>query len=304
MTSGSFSGSLPALVTPMLPDGGVDFAAWARLVDFHVANGSLGVVIGGTTGESATLTDAELRELVVTARNLASGRLQIVAGAGTNNTAETLRRVQWLAELQPDALLLVTPAYNRPTQEGLYQHFAAAAAASALPVILYNVPSRTGVDLLPQTTARLSQLPGIVALKEAVPAMERIRELVTTCRPGFQILSGDDATAREAVTAGACGMISVTANVAPALCSQLIVAAAAGRRQEAAQIDERLTPLNKALFVESNPIPVKWALEQMGLIGGAIRLPLTPLSPAHHRTVHNALRYAGIDVPAAGHLES
>jgi 4-hydroxy-tetrahydrodipicolinate synthase len=303
MSPGSFTGSLPAIVSPMLPDGGIDYAAWSRLVDFHLAAGTPGLVIGGTTGESPTLSDAELRELVIAAQRQAGARLQIVAGAGSNDTAATLRRVQWLAELGVDALLIVTPAYNKPTQEGLYRHFAAAAAASTVPLILYNVPARTGVDLLPATAARLSQLPRVVALKEAVPSIERIRELVTTCQPGFQILSGDDPTAREAVMAGACGMISVTANVAPGLCSELIAAARAGQRELAAQLDERLTPLNSALFVESNPIPVKWALQQMGLIGGALRLPLTPLAPAHHQTVLNALRYARISVTAAANPE-
>ncbi|MEO7773933.1 MAG: 4-hydroxy-tetrahydrodipicolinate synthase [Steroidobacteraceae bacterium] len=303
MSSGTFTGSMPAIVTPMLADGGIDFPAWARLIEFHLGEGTPGIVIGGTTGESPTLTDAELRELVVTARRQAAGRLQIIVGTGTNNTAETVRRTLWVNELKPDAQMYVTPAYNKPPQEGLYQHFAAAAAASTVPVILYNVPPRTGVDLQPTTAARLSQLPGIVALKEAVPSIERIRELVATCRPGFQVLSGDDPTAREAVMAGACGLISVTANVAPKACSELIAAALAGDRTLAAQIDERLTPLNNALFLESNPIAVKWALQQMGLIGGAIRLPLVPLAPAHHRTVLNALRYARVNVTAAATSE-
>lgn len=299
MPPGSFSGSLPAIVTPMLADGGIDYVAWARLVEFHLAAGTPGLVIGGTTGESPTLTDAELRELVLTARRQAAGRLQIIAGAGTNCTAETVGRVRWLGELGVDGLLLVTPAYNKPPQEGLYLHFAAAAAASAVPLILYNVPARTGVDLLPVTVARLSQLPGIVAIKEAVPSSERIRELVTTCRPGFQVLSGDDPTAREAVMAGACGMISVTANVAPTSCNEVMAAARSGNRELAAQLEERLTPLNSALFLQSNPIPVKWALQQMGLIGGTLRLPLVPLAAAHHRAVLNALRYAQVEGAAA-----
>src|SRR5580692_2406430 len=191
-----FSGSLVAIVTPMRPDGGVDFEAWARLLDFHLASGTNGIVVGGTTGESATVRDAELRELTQRACAQVRGRVALIVGAGTSSTAGTVERVGWLSELAVDGLLLVTPAYNRPTQEGLYLHFAAAAAAARKPVLLYNVPSRTAVDMLPATVGRLSQLPGIVSVKEAVTEPGRVGALVEQCRKGFAVLSGDDATAR------------------------------------------------------------------------------------------------------------
>lgn len=289
-----FSGSLVAIVTPMRPDGRVDFEAWARLVDFHLQNGTSGIVVGGTTGESATLLDSELRELVERVCAQAQGRTQVIAGAGTSSTATTVERVRWLSELPLDGLLLVTPAYNRPTQEGLYLHFAAAAAAARKPIILYNVPARTAVDMQPATVGRLSQLPGIAAVKEAVPEMERVRALVGTCKQGFAILSGDDATARAAVEAGARGVISVTANVAPRGMADMIAAALRGDLATAAKLDAPLAGLHRQLFIEANPIPTKWALAQMGLMGEGIRLPLTPLSAAAQPAVRSALREAGV----------
>lgn len=294
-----FSGSLVAIVTPMSADGSIDLAAWDRLLDFHLANGTAGIVVGGTTGESATLTDAELRELVVRACRRVQGRVPVIAGAGTSSTATTIERARWLSELGADALLVVTPAYNKPTQEGLYQHFAATAAAATVPVVLYNVPGRTAVDMLPPTVARLSQLPRIVGLKEAVADVDRIAELKAACRPGFALLSGDDATARAAVGAGSVGVISVTANVAPLQMSQMITAARAGDLTRAAAIDATLAGLHETLFVEANPIPVKWLLARMGLIGEGIRLPLTPLSGRFHARVEAALRRARGELPAA-----
>jgi 4-hydroxy-tetrahydrodipicolinate synthase len=288
-----FSGSLVAIVTPMRPDGTVDFEAWARLLDYHLANGSDGVVVGGTTGESATLEEAELRELTVRACQLLRGRAVVIAGAGTSSTAGTVARVGWLCELPIDGLLLVTPAYNRPTQEGLYRHFAAAAAAARKPLLLYNVPSRTAVDMKPATVARLAQLAGIVGIKEAVADLARVRELLGSCAADFVVLSGDDASARESIAAGARGVISVTANVAPRLMSQMVVAARAGDAERSRQLDSRLAALHRELFVEANPIPTKWLLAQMGLIGSGIRLPLTALAEEFHAAVRSAARAAG-----------
>lgn len=299
MASAGFAGTHVAIVTPMRPGGEIDWAAWSRLVALHLENGTNGLVVGGTTGESPTISDAELRELVLRAHAQAAGRLKIVAGVGSNSTASTVARVREFSALGLDGLLLVTPAYNRPTQEGLYRHFEAAAAASTLPVILYNVPARTSVDLAPATAARLAQLPRIIALKEAVPSMQRIDELKALCPAQFQILSGDDATARDAMLHGACGVISVTGNVAPALMSAMIAAAARGDHAQAAAIDARLAGLHEQLFVEANPIPVKWALQRMGLIDGTLRLPLTVLSERYHEPVAAALRRADIQLATA-----
>jgi len=289
-----FSGSLVAIVTPMRPDGRVDFEAWARLVDFHLQNGTSGIVVGGSTGESATLRDSELRELTERACEQARQRIPIIIGAGTSSTASTVERVGWLSELPVDGLLIVTPAYNRPTQEGLYLHFAAAAEAARKPIILYNVPSRTAVDMVPATVGRLSQLPGIVSVKEAVTEPGRVRALVDACRKDFAVLSGDDATARNAIREGARGVISVTANVAPRAMADMIAAALRGDHAAAETLDAPLTALHRDLFVEANPIPSKWALARMGLMGEGIRLPLTPLSAAAQPVVLAALRGAGL----------
>jgi 4-hydroxy-tetrahydrodipicolinate synthase len=289
-----FSGSVVAIVTPMRPDGSIDFDAWSRLIDFHLGQGTAGIVVGGTTGESPTLTDSELRDLIVRAVQLVRGRCDVIGGAGTNSTATTVERVQWMAELGLNGLLVVTPAYNKPTQEGLYRHYAAVAAASPLPVLLYNVPGRTAVDLLPATVARLARLPRIAGLKEAVGDSTRIRQIVAECPRGFVVLSGDDLTARDAIAAGAHGVVSVTANVAPRAMADMVNAALAGNFALAQGIDERLVSLHKNLFVEANPIPVKWALERMGLIESGIRLPLTELSSGYHGVVLEALLAAGI----------
>lgn len=297
-----FSGSLVAIATPMKADGSLDFAAWSRLVDFHLQSGTGGIVIGGTTGESAALTDSELAALAERACAQAARRIPVILGAGLSSTAATVERVRRLSQLPIDGLLLVTPAYVRPTQEGLYRHFAAVAEAARIPLLLYNVPSRTAVDLLPETVARLSQLPRIVAVKEAFAQIERIRELKRVCREGFVVLSGDDATAREAVLAGAGGVISVTANVAPRTMADMIAAAARGEAERAERLDGALTGLHHALFLESNPIPVKWALARMGLIESGIRLPLTELTTRHQAALVSALREAGalrMDPPPA-----
>jgi 4-hydroxy-tetrahydrodipicolinate synthase len=299
MVSAGFAGAHVAIVTPFRPGGEIDWEAWSRLVDLHLRNGTDGIVVGGTTGESPTISDDELRELVRRAQGQAQGRLKIIAGAGTNSTAGTVEKVRGMQGLGVDALLLVTPAYNRPTQEGMFRHFAAAAAASSVPVILYNVPSRTSVDMLPETVARLAALPRIVAIKEAVASMDRIRALRAACPPAFEILSGDDASVREAMQVGCCGVISVTANVAPGLMSAMIHAALRGDHAEAARIDAKLAGLHDKLFVEANPIPVKWALARMGLMDGTLRLPLTELSARYHLDVVAALRQADITLAAA-----
>jgi 4-hydroxy-tetrahydrodipicolinate synthase len=271
----------------------VDFDAWARLLDFHLENGTAGIVVAGTTGESPTLSEGELRELTERACAHVKGRIPIIVGAGTNSTAATVERVKWVSELPIDGLLIVTPAYNKPPQEGLFRHFAAVAEAARKPIVLYNIPVRTGVDLLPATVARLMAFPQVVALKEGVPGVERVRELLNVVRPGFTLLSGDDATAREALLAGSRGVISVTANVAPRAMSEMVNAAIAGDRARAASLDAPLAALHRDLFIEANPIPAKWALERMGLIRGGIRLPLTPLAERHHAAVAAALRTVG-----------
>jgi len=299
MPSPAFAGTHVAIVTPFRDDGGIDWAAWTRLLDWHAASGTQGVVIGGTTGESPTLTGAELLELWRRARAQVGGRVQLIVGAGSNNTADTVERVRAFSAEGVDGLLLATPAYNKPTQEGLFQHYSAAAAAAQVPLILYNVPSRTAVDMLPETVARLARLPRIVAIKEAVADSARIDALVAQCPPDFGILSGDDATARVAIQHGAHGVISVTSNVSPALMSQMVAAARAGDFARAAELDARLSALHEKLFVETNPIPVKWALERMGMLHGALRLPLTPLSQRHFATVEAALSQAGVPLAVA-----
>lgn len=286
------SGSFVAIVTPMRSDGAIDHNAWERLIDWHIESGTAGLVVGGTTGESATLTDSELWELTQRACERARQRIAVVVGVGSSSTATSVERAGRFSQLPVDGILVVTPAYNRPTQEGLYRHFAAIAEASTRPLILYNVPSRTSVDMLPGTVGRLSQLERIRAVKEAVPGSERVRELLAACRDGFVVLSGDDATAREAMLAGARGVISVTANVAPRAMSAMVSAATGGDLESAARLDAPLAALHRDLFLEANPIPVKWALAQAGRIGRGIRLPLTELSAAHQPAVLAALQRA------------
>ena len=288
-----FSGSLVAIVTPMHADGALDFPAWARLIDFHLENGTSGIVVAGTTGESPTLSDSELRELTQRACDQAQGRIQIIVGVGSNSTATTVERVRWVSQLPVDGVLIVTPAYNRPTQEGLFRHYEAAAAASRVPVIAYNVPARTAVDLLPATVARIAQLPRLVAVKEAEPSVARAREILSLVPSTFVVLSGHDASAREVVLAGGRGVISVTANVAPRAMADMIGAAMRGDAAGAGKLDARIAPLHEALFVEANPIPAKWALARMGLMEAALRLPLTELAESFRPEVERALRQTG-----------
>jgi len=289
-----FRGSLVAIVTPMTADGGLDWPAWDRLLDFHVREGTDGIVIAGTTGESPVLALEEVEELTRRAVARCGGKLRLVVGAGTHATASTVARTRLLSGLGADAVMLVTPYYNKPPQEGLYRHFMAAADASSVPIILYNVPSRTAVDLLPSTIARLARHPKIAAVKDASASMSRARELLAALPAEFTVLSGDDATAVEWLGAGARGVISVTANVAPRRMREACLAALGGDMAGARHIDAELQPLHRDLFVEASPIPVKWAVARLGLIGNAIRLPLVELSPAHQETVLRAMRAAGI----------
>ncbi len=292
-----FKGSIPALVTPMRDDGSVDFDAWDAVIDFHLREGTDGVVVGGTTGESPVLDGAELVELVRRAKARVAGRMPVIAGSGTNCTTRSIALSKAAQSAGADALLVVTPYYNKPTQEGLFRHFTAIADAVGIPVIRYNVPGRTACDMLADTVARLSHHPRIAGVKEATGDVARGEAILKLSRPGFLLLSGDDPTAAELIRVGAQGVISVTANAAARAMHELCAAGLAGRHGEAAAINERLIPLHKALFVESNPIPVKWALHRMGLIGPALRLPLTPLSAPLHATVEAAMRSAGVALP-------
>jgi 4-hydroxy-tetrahydrodipicolinate synthase len=291
-----FEGSIPALVTPMREDGGVDLDAWDRLLDFHVREGTDGVVVGGTTGESPTLERTELETLVSRAKSRLGGRIPVIAGSGSNSTAHSVALSVAAQDAGADGLLLVTPYYNRPTQEGLFRHFTAIADAVRIPVVLYNVPGRTACDLLPETIARLSGHPRIVAVKEATGDVARGMAVLGQVRSGFVVLSGDDPTAAALMRIGARGVISVTANVAPRAMHEMCVAARSGRHEAAAEANERLMPLHRALFVEPNPIPVKWAVHRLGLIGPGIRLPLTPLSASLEPQVLAAMHLAGVSV--------
>jgi 4-hydroxy-tetrahydrodipicolinate synthase len=289
-----FKGSIPALVTPMQADGAVDFPAWDRLLDFHVAEGTDGVVVGGTTGESPTLETAEVVELVRRAKARLAGRMPVIAGSGTNSTAKSIELSRALAAAGADGLLTVVPYYNRPTQEGMFRHFSAIADSVQLPVILYNVPGRTACDLLPETVVRLSAHPRIAGIKEATGDLARAASILQGARPGFLLLSGDDPTAPELIRRGACGVISVTANVAPRAMHDLCAAGLAGRHDAAAEIQARLMPLHNAMFVEPNPTPVKWAVARLGLIDRGIRLPLLPLSERLEDEVLAAMRAADV----------
>lgn len=289
-----FKGSIPALVTPMRPDGALDLEAWDRLVDFHLDQGSDALVVGGTTGESPTLTRAELEALVAAARRRVAGRVPVIAGSGTAGTAKSIELSKAAEAAGADALLVVTPYYNRPNQDGLYLHFTAIADAVGIPVVLYNVPGRTACDLLPGTVARLSAHPRIAGIKEATGNIERCGQILAGSRTGFVVLSGDDATAIRLIEAGARGVISVTANVAPRAMHDACAAALSGDYAAAARIDATLAPLHDKLFVEPNPIPVKWLAHRMGLMGETLRLPLVPLAPERRAEVEAAALAAGI----------
>jgi len=287
-------GSLVALVTPMLSDGSVDDAALKRLVDWHVEQGTDAIVSVGTTGESATLDEGEHCATIARTVVLAAGRIPVIAGTGANSTSEAISLTRCAKAAGADACLLVTPYYNKPTQEGLYLHHKAVAEAVDIPQILYNVPGRTAVDMLPETIARLSEVPNIIGVKEATGELSRVTQIRELTGKDFAIYSGDDGTAREAILLGANGDISVTANVAPAAMHAMCSAALDGDAAKAAELDAGLAGLHSALFVEANPIPVKYALAHMGMMDEGIRLPLTWLSEAARPAVEQALAQAGV----------
>ena len=286
------TGSIVALVTPMHVDGSVDWEALEGLLDLHIEAGTGAIGAVGTTGESATLSVPEHCEVIKHSVNYVAGRLPILAGTGANSTWEAIELTRAAAEAGADACLLVTPYYNRPTQRGLYEHFKSVAEAVAVPQVLYNVPGRTAVDMHNDTVEQLAALDNIVGIKDATGDLERGRDLIARCADKIAIYSGDDPTAMELILAGGTGNISVTANGAPRLMAELCAHAAAGERDAAAAINNRLSPLNRALFLEANPIPVKWALQHQGLIKEGIRLPLTPLDPKFHAEVIAALEAA------------
>lgn len=289
-----FQGSMVALVTPMQSDGSVDDGALAQLIEFHVKNGTDAIIAVGTTGESATLNEHEHCTLVKRIVELAAGRVPIIAGTGANSTTEAITLTTCAKDAGADACLLVTPYYNKPTQEGLYLHHKAIAEAVDIPQILYNVPGRTAVDMLPETVERLSKIPNIIGIKEATGDISRITDIIARCDDDFEVYSGDDATAMEAILSGAKGDISVTANLAPAEMHEMCTAALKGEREKAASINENLMGLHENLFLEANPIPVKWALFEMGLIPAGIRLPMTVFSEQYHETLRQAMRQAKV----------
>lgn len=287
-------GSIVALVTPMGDDGAVDVESLGRLVEFHMEQGTDAIVAVGTTGESATLDEEEHCEVIRLVLERAGGRIPVIAGTGANSTREAIHLTRRAREIGADACLLVTPYYNKPTQEGLYRHYRAVAEAVDIPQILYNVPGRTACDMQPATVARLAEIPNIVGIKEATGNLERMQEIQRLCGSEFLLYSGDDATACDFCLLGGHGVISVTANVAPRLMHEMCAAAMAGDRAKAGAIDAKLAGLHRELFIESNPIPVKWAVHEMGWIGTGIRLPLTWLSEDCRDAVRNAMHQAGI----------
>ncbi|MBS3785317.1 MAG: 4-hydroxy-tetrahydrodipicolinate synthase [Gammaproteobacteria bacterium] len=289
-----FQGSMVAMATPMHENGAIDEAGLARLVELHVKNGTDAIVAVGTTGESATLDYDEHCDVMRQVVEMAADRIPIIGGTGANSTWEAEKLTRCAMEAGCVAALLVTPYYNKPTQEGLYQHFRHVAEAVPLPQILYNVPGRTACDLLPDTVDRLADIPNIIGIKEASGDVDRAETLIAQCGDRLDLYCGEDPRNLALLLAGAKGCISVTANVAPDLMHRMCQAALAGEREEAERLDARLAALHKSLFVETNPIPVKWALQEMGLIGPGMRLPMTPLAPQHHETVRQALMLAGV----------
>lgn len=290
----NITGSIVALVTPMNGDGTVDWITLDKLVEWHIEQGTHGIVAVGTTGESATLTVGEHIEVIRRVVEKVRKRIPVIGGTGANSTQEAIELTEAAKEAGADACLLVTPYYNKPTQEGLYLHHKAIAEAVKIPQILYNVPGRTACDMLPDTVLRLSTVPNIIGIKEATGKMDRAKEILDRVRKDFLVYSGDDETAVELMLMGGKGDISVTANVAPAEVSRLCTLAMAGKAEEARALNSKLMPAHKNLFLEANPIPVKWALREMGKIGAGIRLPLTPLSEKYHSVLREALKQSGI----------
>jgi 4-hydroxy-tetrahydrodipicolinate synthase len=283
-----------AMITPMAEDGSVDYAAMKKLVEFHIEQGSDAIVSVGTTGESATLDEGEHCDVITRTVAYVDGRIPVIAGTGANSTTEAIALTRCAKAAGADACLLVTPYYNKPTQEGLYLHFKAVAEAVDIPQILYNVPGRTACDMQADTAARLAELPGIIGIKDATGDLARLQELKQCCPAGFELYSGDDATGCEFLLQGGQGVISVTANVAPALMHEMVSLALAGEREQAKAVDARLSGLHQDLFVESSPIPVKWAMHRLGLVGKGIRLPLTWLTPESEGAVEAAMQQAGV----------
>jgi 4-hydroxy-tetrahydrodipicolinate synthase len=289
------TGSIVALVTPMHDDGSVDYPTLRKLIDWHIAEGTDCIGVVGTTGESPTVNVQEHHEIIRVAVEQANRRVPIMAGCGANSTAEAIELAKYARKIGADCQLQVVPYYNKPTQEGQYLHFKAVAeAVGDLPMILYNVPGRTVADLLHDTVVRLAQVPGIAGIKEATGNIERAQWLIREAPKGFSVYSGDDPTAVALMLCGGQGNVSVTANIAPQLMHQLCMAAIAGDTRRAMDIQRKLMPVHKQLFIEANPIPVKWAMARMGLAGGALRLPMTPLSEANRSVVEAALQAAGL----------
>lgn len=290
----TITGSIVALATPLHENGSVDYPTLRKLVDWHIAEGTDCIGVVGTTGESPTVSVEEHCEIIRVSVEQAKGRVPVMAGCGANSTAEAIELARFAKTVGADCQLQVVPYYNKPTQEGQYRHFTAIAEAVDLPMVLYNVPGRTVADMLHATVLRLAQVPGIVGIKEATGNIERAQWLIKEVPAGFAVYSGDDPTAVALMLCGGQGNISVTANVAPRLMHELCVAAIAGDARSAMKIQLQLLPLHKHLFVEANPIPVKWAMARMGLCGGTLRLPMTPLETANEATVENALRVCGL----------
>ncbi|HZO03920.1 MAG TPA: 4-hydroxy-tetrahydrodipicolinate synthase [Burkholderiales bacterium] len=291
------TGSLVAIVTPMHEDGRLDLARFRKLIDWHVEEGTDGIVVVGTTGESPTVDFDEHKELIRIAVQHSKGRIPIIAGTGGNSTAEAIELTDSAKKNGATACLSVVPYYNKPTQEGLYRHFRKIAETVELPMILYNVPGRTVADMQTDTVLRLAEVPGIIGIKEATANIERNTDLIRRAPRNFAIYSGDDATCLAVILMGGHGVVSVTANVAPKLMRQMCAAALVGDVKKARELNLRLFPLHQRLFVEANPIPVKWALAEMGLIEGGLRLPMSPLAEKFHQTVREALHEAGIALP-------
>ncbi|HRD97941.1 MAG TPA: 4-hydroxy-tetrahydrodipicolinate synthase [Rubrivivax sp.] len=287
-------GSIVALVTPMHEDGSVDYAALRRLIDWHIAEGTNCIGVVGTTGESPTVSMAENCEIIRVAVEHAAGRVPVMAGTGANSTAEAIELAHYARQVGADCHLSVVPYYNRPSQEGIFQHFKAIAEAVDLPLVLYNVPGRTVADMLPETALRLAQLPRVVGIKEATGNIERACHLIKHAPQGFAVYSGDDGTAVALMLLGGQGNVSVTANVAPRLMHELCMAAIQGDVGRARSLHLRLLPLHKQLFCEPSPAPAKWAMSQLGLCGTRVRLPLTPLTAAGQALVAQALRESGL----------
>ena len=292
------TGSIVAIATPMREDGKLDLARFRSLMDWHIAEGTDGIVVVGTTGESPTVGFDEHKELIRIAVEHAGGRIPVIAGTGANSTAEAIELSESARKAGATASLSVVPYYNKPTQEGLYRHFRTIAEAVDIPLIVYNVPGRTVADIGNDTVLRLAQVPNIVGIKDATGNVERGSDLLRRVPQNFAVYSGDDGTGLALVLLGGQGVISVTANVAPRLMHQMCAAALAGDVNKARELNFRLLPLHQKLFVEANPIPVKWALAQMGLIGAGIRLPLTPMSAQFNEVVAQAMRHADIALPA------